>query len=106
MHTILLIINIISAVLLVIAILLQSGSSDMGALFGGASTETVFGAEGASSFLVKATAILATIFLLTSLSLAYMSGKKKVRSVVLTGEKKVVIEKKEKEPRLPVNATR
>ena len=105
MYTLLVVINVISAILLIIAILLQSGSSDMGALFGGASTETVFGAEGASSFLVKVTAVLATVFLLTSFSLAYMSGKKTHKSVVLTGGKKVVIEKKEAVPKVP-NATR
>ncbi len=94
MHAFLVVIAVISAIIMVISILLQAGSSDMGALFGGASTETVFGAEGAGGFLAKVTAVTATIFLLASLTLAKISGPGKVKSVVLTGKKKTVIEKK------------
>ena len=45
----------------------------MGAAFGGGSSQTLFGSSGASTFLSKATTIAAIVFMLTSLTLAYLS---------------------------------
>ncbi len=94
MHGLLVALIIISALVMIVSILLQAGSTEMGALFGGASTESVFGAEGAGGFLAKVTAVTAAVFLLCSLMLAKISAGPKVKSVVLTGKKKTVIEKK------------
>jgi preprotein translocase subunit SecG len=57
-------------------VLLQHGKgADMGAAFGSGSSGSLFGASGSANFLSRTTAILATIFFLTSLTLAYLSGK-------------------------------
>jgi len=57
-------------------VLMQHGKgADMGAAFGGGSSGSLFGATGSANFLSRATAVLATIFFLTSLGLAYMASK-------------------------------
>ena len=73
LHTILLITHLLVAIAVIGLVLIQHGKgADAGAAFGGASS-TVFGSQGSSSFLTRATGILATIFFITSLSLAYLS---------------------------------
>lgn len=58
-------------------VLLQHGKgADMGAAFGSGSSGSLFGASGSANFLSRATAGLATVFFITSLSLAYMAGKR------------------------------
>ena len=58
-------------IFLVIVILLQAGKgADMGAAFGAGSSQTLFGARGAATFLSKMTTAAALIFLVTSVSLA------------------------------------
>jgi len=55
-------------------ILIQHGKgADAGAAFGSGASATVFGSQGAASFLTRATAVLATMFFVTSLTLAYFS---------------------------------
>ena len=57
-------------------VLLQRGKgADAGAGFGAGASGTVFGARGSASFLTRATAVLATLFFITSLALAYFGGK-------------------------------
>ncbi len=74
MSQILIIIHIVVSIALIMIVLLQTGKgSDMGAAFGGGSSQTLFGSTGASTFLSKATTGAAIIFMLTSLSLAYLS---------------------------------
>ncbi len=76
MHTFLIIIHTLVAVILISMVLLQKGKgADIGAAFGGAS-QTVFGPRGAQSFLSKVTTGAAVVFMLTSLSLALISTKK------------------------------
>ena len=76
MDTILVIVHLVVAVSLVSIVLLQQGKgADMGAAFGSGASQTVFGASGSGSFLTRTTAILGTVFFLSSLSLAYFSGK-------------------------------
>lgn len=58
-------------------VLLQHGKgADMGAAFGSGASGSLFGATGSANFLSRATALLATVFFLTSLGLAYMAGKR------------------------------
>jgi preprotein translocase subunit SecG len=60
-------------------ILLQSGKAgDLASAFGGATTQTAFGARGAATFLSKATTICAVLFMVTSLglSITYIRGSK------------------------------
>ncbi|MHB1360871.1 MAG: preprotein translocase subunit SecG [Rhodocyclaceae bacterium] len=57
-------------------VLMQHGKgADMGAAFGGGASGSLFGATGSANFLSRATAVLATIFFLTSLGLAYMASE-------------------------------
>ncbi len=72
MFTVFSVLQIIISVLLIAVILLQEGKKGMGAIFGGSSS-SIFGAKGAANILVKITALLATLFMLNSLWLAYIS---------------------------------
>ncbi|MBC8432436.1 MAG: preprotein translocase subunit SecG [Desulfobacterales bacterium] len=75
MSTFLIIMHVIVSIALIMIVLLQTGKgADMGAAFGGGSSQTLFGSSGASTFLGKATTVAAVIFMLTSLVLAYRSG--------------------------------
>jgi preprotein translocase subunit SecG len=74
--TIILVIHIFTTIALITLVMLQTGKgAEAGAAFGGGASSTVFGSRGAGSFLTRATAILATVFFITSLSLAYLSGR-------------------------------
>ncbi len=65
------------AVLIIALVLLQRGKgADAGAAFGAGASGTVFGARGSSSFFSRATAILATAFFASSLTLAYLSSQR------------------------------
>jgi preprotein translocase subunit SecG len=68
------ILHIVACLFLVLVVLLQPGKSGgMGAFTGAAATQ-VFGGRGAGTILTKITWVTATIFFLTSLTLAYLSG--------------------------------
>lgn len=72
MFTAILVVHIIVAIVMISLILIQHGKgADAGASFGSGAAGTVFGAAGSANFLTRATAILATIFFITSLALAY-----------------------------------
>lgn len=73
MHTILLTIHVLLAVALVGLVLIQHGKgADAGAAFGSGASGTVFGARGSGNFLSRSTAVLATLFFVTSLALGYL----------------------------------
>jgi preprotein translocase subunit SecG len=83
MSLILIIVHIIVCLALIMIVLLQTGKgADMGAAFGGGSSQTLFGSSGASTFLSKATTIAAIIFMLTSLALAYFSSHRTADSIM------------------------
>ena len=67
MQTLILTLHIIVCVVLVILILLQAGKEGMGVIFGGGNT-SVFGSSGAGGMLAKMTAVMAVVFVVTSLS--------------------------------------
>lgn len=70
-----LVIHVFLAVAIVGLVLIQRGKgADAGAGFGSGASGTVFGARGSATILSKATAILATLFFVTSLALAYIAG--------------------------------
>jgi preprotein translocase subunit SecG len=76
-------IHILVSVALIVIVLLQAGKgADMGATFGTGASQSLFGAGGGSTFLGKMTGTAAVIFMLTSLSLAYLSGKSGSTSVM------------------------
>ncbi|OGT99324.1 MAG: preprotein translocase subunit SecG [Geobacteraceae bacterium GWC2_48_7] len=69
------ILHVAVSLFLVAVVLLQSGKgAEMGASFGSSGSQSVFGAGGGTTFLSKMTTGAAVIFMLTSLTLAYMSG--------------------------------
>lgn len=73
MNILLTIVHVFVCLFLVGVVLLQSGRAGGMGVLSGAATQTVFGGRGAGGFLAKATAVCATLFMLTSASLAYMS---------------------------------
>jgi preprotein translocase subunit SecG len=78
LHTLLMIVHILSATCIIGLVLVQRGKgADAGAGFGAGASGTVFGARGATTALSRATAILATVFMMTSLSLAYTGTRSK-----------------------------
>ena len=96
MENFLLLLNIVSAILLVIVILLQK--SEGGALGIGASQESFISSRSASNFLSKATGVIATVFIITSISLTILSQQEISRTSVIEE-----IEEKEEssEPEIP-----
>lgn len=77
LQTVILIGHTLIALLIVALVLLQRGKgADAGAAFGAGASGTVFGARGSSSFFSRATAVLATAFFASSLTLAYMSSQR------------------------------
>ncbi len=87
MSIILIILHVVVCIALIMIVLLQTGKgADMGAAFGGGSSQTLFGYTGASTFLSKATTVAAVVFMMTSLTLAYISSHRTPGSV-MTGRK-------------------
>src|SRR6516162_7068134 len=73
--TLLDIVHIFVCCFLMLVVLLQQGKGGgMGAAFGGGATQQVFGGRGAGNILTRATTVCAGIFMLTSVSLAYVSS--------------------------------
>ena len=69
--------HVFLAAAIIALVLLQRGKgADAGAAFGAGASGTVFGSRGTTSFLSRTTAILATLFFLTSLGLAYLAGQR------------------------------
>jgi preprotein translocase subunit SecG len=83
MMVFLVIIHVIVCVALIMIVLLQTGKgADIGAAFGGGGSNTLFGTSGASTFLSKATTVAAIVFMITSLTLAYLSSQRTTTSIV------------------------
>jgi preprotein translocase subunit SecG len=75
--TIITIFHVLLASSLIAIVLLQRGKgAEAGAAFGAGASGTVFGSRGSSSFLSRTTAVLATLFFVTSLTLAYLAGQR------------------------------
>lgn len=85
MSILLIILHVIVCIALIMIVLLQTGKgADMGAAFGGGSSQTLFGSTGASTFLSKATTVAAIVFMLTSLVLAYMSSNRRTGDSIMS----------------------
>ncbi|MCS5636043.1 MAG: preprotein translocase subunit SecG [Myxococcota bacterium] len=77
MTTLLLVLHFMVCFVLIAVVLLQRGKgSDLGAALGGGGANTVFGSRGAGNFLTKLTTGSAIVFMLTSLSLAYLGTQR------------------------------
>ena len=78
-QSVVLVLHVLVSILIIGLVLLQRGKgADAGAAFGSGSSGTVFGAKGAANFLSRSTAVLATLFFATSLSLAYLGSSRPV----------------------------
>ncbi len=91
LHSLLNVIHVFVCLFLVLVVLLQQGrGGGMGAALGGGAAQQVFGGRGAGNLLTRATAICATIFMLTSVSLAYLSssGDRALKAKVAQEEKR------------------
>lgn len=88
MHTAIIILHVSCTLFLILVILLQTGKgAAMGSGLGAGSSQTMFGSSGAGNFLTKMTTAIATLFMITSLTLAIMSSKEKSRSIMPEVEK-------------------
>ena len=75
METLVWVVHVITAVVLVGLVLIQHGKgADMGAAFGTGSAGSLFGSSGSANFLSRSTAVAATVFFLTSMTLTYLSA--------------------------------
>lgn len=93
------VIHVIVSIGLILVVLLQTGKgADMGAVFGGSSS-TIFGSSGAGNFLTRLTTGMAIVFMITSLTLGYFSGKKLSSSLFDRGKIEA-----EQAPRQPASA--
>jgi preprotein translocase subunit SecG len=76
LQTIATVAHVFLAVGIIALVLLQRGKgAEAGAAFGAGASGTVFGSKGSSSFLSRTTAVLATLFFITSLGLAFLAGQ-------------------------------
>ena len=92
METIILFVHVLAAVGVIAMIMLQQGKgAETGASFGAGASQTVFGSQGSANFLSRTTAILATIFFITSIGLA-MFARQKADAVSDAGLPSVQIE--------------
>ena len=107
MESVILAIHIVVAITLIGLILIQQGKgADAGAAFGGGggASATVFGSQGSGNFMTKTTAVLATVFFITSLFLSYLSGQvsaEKAESVEISNRVEQI--QSEDKPALPVS---
>lgn len=84
LNALLLVAQVLLSISLIALVLLQHGKgADAGAAFGSGASATVFGAKGSGNFLTKATSIIATLFFITCLSLAYLASHREGPSSIM-----------------------
>jgi preprotein translocase subunit SecG len=77
MYIALIVVHIIACFAIIGIVLLQAGKgADIGSAFGGAGSQAVFGSMGTPTVLGKITAVIATVFTITSFSLALLGGER------------------------------
>jgi len=83
MSGLLLAIHIFVCILLIAAVLIQTGKgAEIGAVFGGGASTTLFGPAGPAGLLIKVTVVLAIIFMVTSLLFTTIMAKPPTKSIV------------------------
>ena len=83
MHTAIVVLHVLCTLFLILVILLQTGKgAAMGSGLGAGSSQTMFGSSGAGNFLTKMTTAIATLFMITSLTLGIMSTQEKSQSIM------------------------
>lgn len=90
METVVWIVHVVAALGVVGLVLMQHGKgADMGAAFGSGASGSLFGSTGSANFLSRATAVLAALFFVTSMTLTYFSGSKSKPVGVMESQKQV-----------------
>jgi preprotein translocase subunit SecG len=103
MYTVLVVIQVLLSASLIGLVLLQQGKgADVGAAFGSGASGTVFGARGSANFLSRTTAVLATLFFLNSLIIAYIVGVKPAEEGSIVDEVPAATQPAAPEQPLPV----
>ena len=75
MREIIIVIDVLAAIGLISLVLLQQGKgADMGAAFGSGASQSLFGSRGTANFLTRTTAVLAVVFFLSNVALAYLAS--------------------------------
>ena len=98
---IIVVVHVLVALAIIGLVLLQHGKgADMGSGFGGGASSSLFGATGSANFLSRATGVLATIFFVLSLALAYLASNqpRETGSVVDRVQQKPAVEKSNSTP--------
>ncbi|MCC5793318.1 MAG: preprotein translocase subunit SecG [Chromatiales bacterium] len=96
LHAAVLIVHVLIAAMIIVLVLIQRGKgAEQGAAFGAGASGTVFGARGSANFLSRTTAALATLFFVTSLSLAFLGSQRPASESLIdlipTGDRPAVI---------------
>ena len=95
MESIILIVHVLLALAVIGLVLLQHGKgADAGASFGAGASQTVFGSQGSGNFLTRTTAILATLFFVTSFALAVYAKQRAAEEVGLDIVEPALIEQR------------
>ncbi len=82
-HTLILTIHILACIFLIVAVLLQAGKgADIGAVFGGAGSQALFGSSGPVDFLNKGTRVLVVVFMITSFTLGFFAIHRTTSSIM------------------------
>ena len=101
LQALLLVVQVICAISLIGFILIQHGKgADAGAAFGSGASTTVFGASGSGNFLTKTTTALAFVFLINSLTLAWMAKERSMEAREFNLVEPMVIEQPVEEPQV------
>jgi preprotein translocase subunit SecG len=83
MYGLFIVLHLLAALILILVVLLQSGKAgDLASTFGGATSQTAFGARGAATILTKVTTVSAITFMITSLSLSILSSRVESETVM------------------------
>lgn len=86
LKVLIIVVQVLSALGVIGLVLLQHGKgADMGAAFGSGASGSLFGATGSANFLSRTTAILATVFFISTLALTYLGSYKSSPSIGLLG---------------------
>src|SRR5262245_24740099 len=84
LHSIVLVAHVFVALMIIGLVLLQRGKgAEAGTGFGAGASGTVFGARGSANFLSRSTGVLAALFFITSLTLAYLSTQREAPKSLL-----------------------
>lgn len=81
--TILIIVNVFTALAIIGLTLMQQSKGDMGSAFGGGGSQSMFGSRGSANFLSRATSIMCVLFFVSSLALAYVYAQRAASSSVI-----------------------